>query len=590
MNVLKSPALSGGLFGRGARVDLNGFFNLLYDSAPEGSHILVWQPPADGKGGGRSYWMPSIEQAVSVIKTQRERTIYFQVGLSGGAYKPNQRCTTDESDGRPVVALPAVYADIDIKGPAHQKQNLPPTLEDAMALVHGHGFDPTCIVHSGNGLQAYWVFKECWELDEDSRPDAMALLRRVKRFIKERSAEHGWDADSVQDLVRVLRPPESYNYKDGKKEVRVIECDENRCYNPEDLAEFLPEDPGEEKSSGSGSGSVCLGSGEIKEMSNALCLNENAQPPTSKWMSLLDIHGAKLKAIWDCNLDDQADQSPSGWDYSLALYAAQAEWSPQEIADLLIAHREAHGFDLKLKNIQYYSRTIISARKKARDESLENKSSAKNLAKESQIEARFEENDPRRDISLQLGTSIVKIKKYEQEPPIYELITPTKEIELGDVTYLIKQDKLRRRLAEHTGHLVPQIKPERWQEVAQILLDICKTVTVSDDSTNTGRMGSWLSDYLADKDPAGNTEQVANTKAPFVYKNTWHIFGKTFFRFIRNSGAEIDQRNMSRQMKRIGCDQVGVNFKINKNWANRSVWSVPCVRAPLTGGGDDDDD
>ena len=104
-----------------------------------------------------------LDQAVDFILKNPKRDQYFQVGLSGKKYKKDQRCHLDESKGRPVIALPAVFADIDFGTRGHHKsKKYPPTLDDAMSVIHGHGFDPTVVVHSGHGLQAYWVFKESW--------------------------------------------------------------------------------------------------------------------------------------------------------------------------------------------------------------------------------------------------------------------------------------------------------------------------------------------------------------------------------------------------------------------------------------------
>src|SRR3990170_2907142 len=47
---------------------------------------------------------------------------------------------------------------------------------------------------------------------------------------------------------------------------------------------------------------------------------------------------------------------------SLANMAAKAQWSDQDICDLLIAWRRKHGHPLKLDRMDYYQRTIATAR------------------------------------------------------------------------------------------------------------------------------------------------------------------------------------------------------------------------------------
>ena len=69
----------------------------------------------------------------------------------------------------------------------------------------------------------------------------------------------------------------------------------------------------------------------------------------------------KAKASWDRKRSDLQDQSASAYDMSLAMYAAQANWTDQEIVDLLIASRRKHGDDLKLR-LDYFERTLAKVR------------------------------------------------------------------------------------------------------------------------------------------------------------------------------------------------------------------------------------
>lgn len=67
----------------------------------------------------------------------------------------------------------------------------------------------------------------------------------------------------------------------------------------------------------------------------------------------------KFRLSWENRRRDLKDDTPSGYDQSLANYAAMNGWSPQDIVDLLIAHRRKHGH--KEKHELYYRLTVERA-------------------------------------------------------------------------------------------------------------------------------------------------------------------------------------------------------------------------------------
>jgi P4 family phage/plasmid primase-like protien len=87
---------------------------------------------------------------------------------------------------------------------------------------------PTVIVDSGGGLQAYW------QLDR-FETDIAAIKARNKGLYQALSTDNDY-ADSCYDLARVLRLPESTNYKyDPPKLARVVHYEASAIYS---LADF----------------------------------------------------------------------------------------------------------------------------------------------------------------------------------------------------------------------------------------------------------------------------------------------------------------------------------------------------------------
>lgn len=552
-------------------MELNDFFDLLYESRPEGSHLGIWLP---GETGGKTFWTDSTEEAADYVVT-KEGNIYFQVGLAAKKHKTNQRCHIDEAKGRPVVALPGLFADIDIRDPVHKKENLPGTIDQAKSIVFGHGFDPTLIVHSGHGLQVYWLFKEMWELDTPAeRLKAQVMLRRIKAFVQNKASDKGWYADSVQDLVRVLRPPGSYNCKsDDHKLVEVIDSS-MLLYNPEDLDEFLPEDPGER--------SALLDSNDIHKKANEIVLDPDATVDPDKMMMMTQAFGAKFQASWDHDRSDMEDQSPSGYDYSLALFAAQAGWTPQEIVNLMIAHRRKHNCELKLKNRQYYARTMLSAIEKATDEDINAIIVDEKVALSQKLNVE-PDDDPmekkRKKVSLKLGVEIIRIIKYDQEEPQYEVVTNKGSVMVGGITQLIQQGNLRNHIAKRFAQRIVTLKPRDWDSISQVLLELAEVnkKTASPDGTNRGETEIWIQEYLENKSDTISVQDGCEERAPFKIDGYWYIFKDRLYQWARQQRGAFDltTKGLDTRLHQIQCKQKTIKVIIDDQETSRSLFRIP---------------
>ena len=125
---------------------------------------------------------------------------------------------------------------------AHKKENLSPTQVDAIALICELPFTPTIIVHSGNGIHAYWLFSELWQLETtEARESAKSTVEKWQRLLKEKAEAHGWANDSTFDLARVYRVAGTKNRKDPKKPkaVEIIELNETALYKREELIDHV---------------------------------------------------------------------------------------------------------------------------------------------------------------------------------------------------------------------------------------------------------------------------------------------------------------------------------------------------------------
>jgi DNA-binding CsgD family transcriptional regulator len=140
---------------------------------------------------------------------------------------------------RDAVAIPGVWLDLDIKGGAHKKQNLP-TYEQALEFVASLPLRPTFILASGGGLYCWWLFAELWVFDSGAeRQRAARVVAGWQALVCELAAGHGWHLDNTSSLAQVLRPEGSLNRKYSP--AREVSCilDGGPLWNPSDIEEWI---------------------------------------------------------------------------------------------------------------------------------------------------------------------------------------------------------------------------------------------------------------------------------------------------------------------------------------------------------------
>jgi hypothetical protein len=184
-------------------------------------------PPGD--------WERLIAQAAAL--SSREN-VYLHVALHDRARLGGRG--SNES----AVVLPALFDDLDVLLPGHRHKGtaLPKTIEEARSFLDEMPWPPSLLVHTGFGLQPWWILREPLLLDDpDDRAMAETLLARYKQHRDVVAKAHEWAFDTVHDLARVLRLPGTMNVKnpDAVREVTILETN-GRRFNPTDLLDAMP--------------------------------------------------------------------------------------------------------------------------------------------------------------------------------------------------------------------------------------------------------------------------------------------------------------------------------------------------------------
>jgi hypothetical protein len=555
--------------GAGAQAFLEALFGDLC-----GKYVLIWT--LQNKRSKFFNDITKVGDYVDSVKDQND--VYFGVGLSDKDYGATNRCLNEN-----VAGIGGLWVDIDVKGPHHKKQNLPPTTEAAIELVHGFGQDmyPTAVVHSGNGIQAWWAFKEPWIFEGPE--DRAAAMRLAKLFIytfKMKARQKGWDVDSVIDLARVLRVPFTMNHKSNPPRAVGLEVDDRRLrYDPSEFEPFLIDEsqiPNNTRRTYTGSGDD---DGEYE-----FILNEHSTPPFDKFEALGEIEPKFLQS-WNRTRRDMQDQSASSYDLSLASFAALARWTDQEIVDLLIASRRKHGDDLKLRN-DYYARTIKRAR------TVIERSRAQEMIDDFAVDVAGEEaaaimTDEKREalltnLSALFGVKINRIVKYLSEPPQFRLETTDGNIMLGDVGNLIEQSRFRNKVASASGRYINRFKPDRWDSIAQALLDVCTPEGIGDDATMEGTAKVWINGYLDEKPPVDfdpeDSAEIIKSHMPFRRDGRICIFGSDLRKWLRVSQMEnVSTKEMGTVLRTFNATPDKINLTEGGARTSKSIWVLPPI-------------
>ncbi|WP_156466903.1 DUF5906 domain-containing protein [Rhizobium sp. Leaf384] len=120
---------------------------------------------------------------------------------------------------------------------AHAETAIPQSFDELQAFMDDIGLPPpSALVHSGNGLHAYWFLDSPMPAHE-----AQTAHRRFQRAIIELARKKKrWKLDNTADLARVLRYPGTWNRKRSiAAPVQLVSADGNLRYCAAELDEWV---------------------------------------------------------------------------------------------------------------------------------------------------------------------------------------------------------------------------------------------------------------------------------------------------------------------------------------------------------------
>jgi hypothetical protein len=549
------------------------FLQLLWRQKPESLNILIWK--LEGK---ESRWFQDIASAAAFVDSAKS-DVYVGVGLSHSDYGPHQRCRSDAAAG-----IAGLWADFDLRSPAHPDKALPATIEDALSIIPPE-FPPTIVIFTGNGIHAWWLFEEPWVFQSaEERNEAAVLSSRFQTLLRYNASQRGWKFDRLSDLARVLRIPGTLNAKDplNPKAVELYSAG-SRPYKVADIREHLDvlaiPDPE----------SIQAGTEATAQRFADMPLAINLQASVSdsmlaSWMA----RDQRFENTWTRQRRDMADQSGSGYDMALACFGINAGLSDQQIVDLIVHHRRIHG-DRQNKRPDYYQRTISKARKKDEPgvigEPLTPPLPSLGCVAGGDAVARLEDRcaGTRRatlceQISSLLRVHLLRLIKVPGKEPVYLMELEEGRIEF-DIAKLTSQKAVKLALAARAGKIIPTFKTMRWQELTQMMLDACTVVENTDDLEYEGAARMQIDKYLSENACISLENATGQDRhKPFVWKSEITISSLDIQEYInRTTMQNHSVQHIAAMLTALGARAVRVR---SGSFKEQSRWALPVDEFP----------
>lgn len=191
--------------------ELNEFGILLEVLGHTGPLSVCW---LDGKD-----FIPSVhptrEKAMRAADRHKGQDCWFGVN-------PIREVLAGRGGADDVLGLNCLWADLDVKPgglPSYgAAQEVIDKVSDLLEAT------PVAVVHSGHGMQPYWlVIGASWAVDDHAaRQRASQVLARFHAVVARVAADLGGAVDNVYDLSRILRVPGTINIKEPTQPVPVL--------------------------------------------------------------------------------------------------------------------------------------------------------------------------------------------------------------------------------------------------------------------------------------------------------------------------------------------------------------------------------
>lgn len=554
--------------------EATAFLDALFDGKPPNAAIQVWF-----KGTKKTHTFAAPAAAVACAQAVGNRDdAYISAGLGPKLYQKPQgkRGMADE-----VVGIPGVWADIDVNGGPEGKTGAAPSLEQALELAHSI-LDPTILVNSGYGLQAWWLFEGGpWIFSgPDGREQQTQAARLVHAFqmgLRVRARRWGWGIDPTHDLARLMRMPGTFNCK-------------GRDHGFDPVPTSIYENDGPRHSLLAVTATVQEHMGAVHEAIRRTSgdgidielRGQNAQPPLFKLEELMQID-TEFAVVWNHKpVPKTRGWSMNEFEMSIANYVARAGFSDQEMADTLVYHRLRHGDPKnKANRLDYITATIGKARQGLDIE-------------EEEAELRYERQEAAEQLAalptagaVDPARASLLFSKVIGGPEIRELIqdgrdpdtarfrlvlADGRDVPIGAASSLLDFGRFRERYMVVTQHVPQDIKRVDWIKIVQAMI---VTATINDEDTRSARIRGLIELYV-DRGLSTDRNGACTAMDPWEDDYRVYVHAGQFTQWLRKvQGERLIEADVRQLLTSGGFERRTVPYVSDDGRKNsRSYWFI----------------
>lgn len=499
--------------------------------------------------------------------------LYVAVGYAATKIAAGRRAKATE-----IAGIAALWIDLDVNGGPEGKKGSFATHDAAIAAAKKLA-EPTVVVDSGYGVHAWWVLSEPWLFSTPKqREDAARLAAQWQAAA--RVLNPGVLIDATHDLARILRVPGTVNRKGGKAApVRIIErggplwpLDALR----ERVAALGVPDappPARRPSASASSDAAGLYEGGADDPVGTLRVDPNADPPFERFEALIENHPDFARTWRHERRLPGNDQSSSAYDMSLANYAAHAGWTPQEIANLVIAHQRRHGRDgSKVARPDYIAGTVRRAIERREREGERQVREEEREAAVAELGRLQDEDDVEADVAIDLFNQVVasgqagapvvaSLRQFgrEEEKTRYVLaLADGREVQITP-SALLDPRAFQRALMTATGHVMAVPKQGEWTAAIRVLLRVAETVEDEED-TQIGELRDALAQYALHTLRQKRDDDAVESRSPFLDAGRVFVHVNSLYAWMVASRSSWRKPDLLAALRRAGFARETVAF------------------------------
>jgi hypothetical protein len=546
------------------------FMLALYREMPEHCAVQVWR-----KDTKKAYTYRAVEAAAEDVAKWTKTDVYVTAGmapnLTSGRPTPTRLAAVN------VMGIPGVWADIDVNGGPENKTGAAADVDAALELAH-RLLEPTVLVNSGYGIQAWWLFDGVWAFGSpEEREQAGRLMQGFQAAIR---AAAGFGLDSTHDLNRLMRIPGLFNHKG-----------EDRGFDPAPTELLIDDGPRYDLAALTGVarefyGQVAQATAQRAGANVNITISSEAMPSptTMRKIELMRQSDSEFTAVWTKSARGKDAWSQSDWDLSMCSRLAQVVEDDQELANALVYYRMLHRpGDPKATRLDYVQRTVVKARSGSRreEDELEKQSEMADAVEQLSEIAAEGAPDKARTISLFNricgGPEVVEFVQDSRDPETarYRLVLANgDEVPVGPVANLTDPGRFRNRFLTVTRHLIPRLKAKDWDRVVQALL-ISATVNEGKDDTRMARALAWAHDYT-EHTMSTDRDAACQAKDPFEHDDRIHLHAGSMHHWLKRARQErIELADLRQYLVAAGFERKTINYqRDDKKTSTRSYYVI----------------